>query len=75
MVFIRNINRAHAKLKKGCLIKLYFKSGNTIDIKEDDKLLILNGDLKVTRFHKNEFLCQMVIDCQEIEYYIVTKEN
>ena len=75
MVYIGNICRKHEELEDGFELMVKFKSGNSSYIKKDDKLKKLNGDLQVTRYYNGQFLCEVIMDCAEIESLIIKKEK
>jgi len=75
MVYINNIMIQHENLSDGFKIQLIFRSGKISTILKTDTLEKLNGDLKLTRYYNEEFLCAVVLDCAEVESFNIVKDE
>lgn len=75
MVYSGNIIKNHRNLHDGFELNVIYNSGRISTIKKTDKIQKCNGDLRIDRYHKGNFLCAVIIDCAEVESIIIRKEE
>lgn len=75
MVYIKNLIHEHKELNDGYEIIIRYKSGARSILKKTDKIQKMNGDLKMIRYYKGEYLCTVYIDCAEVESFSIGKSE
>lgn len=73
-MYIRNVIRAYQDLKDGEVLVLGFRSGNQCNIKIDDSLEKVDGDLIFSRTIGKNKRSVIFVDVDEVEIMFIKKE-
>lgn len=75
MVSMDNIIREHSELDENKELEIRFKSGAISTVKPTDEIEVVDGDLKIIRFFKGDYICTVFFNCADVESFNIHKRE